>query len=194
MRAIVADCGFAVLMRRDALGAVDFLAVYVDVGAGSFVALSGEGWAGAQDGDDRERDEFHVCLPISATRLAWSGYDSSAQPRPTLTLRQGKSSRRGVQAPLIVIPCTPALSRVLNETPRDGLLILTTKTGQSFKRRYFAELWDRTAKAAGGTLWAALTATSCQPQRRRADPCISGRGGNTGGVSFAMGLDRRISA
>ena len=32
---------------------------------------------------------------------------------------------------------------------RTSPLILTTKTGQSFKKRYFARLWDETATAAG---------------------------------------------
>lgn len=77
-------------------------------------------------------------------RMAWSGYDGAY-----LKLRQGKSQRRGAQAPLTEIPCTKALRAVLDGLERDGLLILTTKTGQSFKKRYFAELWDRTAKAAG---------------------------------------------
>jgi integrase len=77
-------------------------------------------------------------------KLAWTGYDGSS-----LALRQGKSRRRGVQAPLITVPCTKALRRVLDGIPRVSPLILTTKTGQAFKKRYFAELWDRAAKAAG---------------------------------------------
>jgi integrase len=103
-------------------------------------------------------------------RLAWSGYNESL-----LTLRQGKSARRGAQAPLIEIPCTKALRLVLDNIPRDGLLILTTKTGQSFKKRYFAELWDRTAKAAGiadlhfhdlrGTAITMLSEAGCSTQQ-----------------------------
>ncbi len=42
-----------------------------------------------------------------------------------------------------------ALRRMLDSMERVSPLILTTKTGQSFKKRYFARLWDETAKAAG---------------------------------------------
>ncbi len=77
-------------------------------------------------------------------RLPWSAYDGTA-----ISLRQGKSARGGRQAPLITIPCTRALRRLLDELPRASPLILTTKTGLSFKKRYFAELWERATKAAG---------------------------------------------
>jgi integrase len=77
-------------------------------------------------------------------KLAWSGYDGT-----TLSLRQGKSRRRGVSGPLITVPCTAALRRVLDATPRVSPIILTTKTGHGFKKRYFAELWERAAKSAG---------------------------------------------
>jgi integrase len=103
-------------------------------------------------------------------RLAWSGYDGSS-----LTLRQGKSARRGAQAPLISIPCTIALRRVLDAMPRASPLILTTKTGQAFKKRYFAELWERAAMAAGlsdlhfhdlrGTAITMLSEAGCTPQQ-----------------------------
>ncbi len=79
-------------------------------------------------------------------RLAWSNYDGRA-----ITLRQGKSRRRGVDAPLITIPCTTTLRRLLDGIPRVSPLILTTAIGRSFKKRYFAELWDRSAKEAGIT-------------------------------------------
>jgi len=77
-------------------------------------------------------------------RLAWTGYDGSS-----LRLRRGKSGRHGAKAPLIYIPCTKTLQRMLNKMPRLSTLVLTTKTGRSFKKRYFAEMWDRTATAAG---------------------------------------------
>jgi len=77
-------------------------------------------------------------------RLAWSAYDGSS-----LTLRQGKNRRRGIEPRPIAIPCTTTLRRVLDAIPRVSPLILTTKTGRAFKKRYFAELWNRTAKAAG---------------------------------------------
>ena len=38
---------------------------------------------------------------------------------------------------------------MLDGMERTSPLILTTKTGQSFKKRYFARLWDQTATAAG---------------------------------------------
>ena len=103
-------------------------------------------------------------------RLAWTGYDGSA-----ITLRQGKSRRRGVEAPLITVPCTVALRRVLDAIPRVSPLILTTKSGRAFKKRYFAELWDRAAKAAGivdlhfhdlrGTAITMLSEAGCTPQQ-----------------------------
>jgi integrase len=76
-------------------------------------------------------------------RLAWSAYDGNQ-----ITLRQGKS-RRGNQAPLIHIPCTTALRRMLDGMDRVSPLILTTKTGQSFKARYFGRLWEGATIKAG---------------------------------------------
>ena len=38
---------------------------------------------------------------------------------------------------------------MLDGMERTSPLILTTKTGQSFKKRYFARLWDQTTTAAG---------------------------------------------
>jgi integrase len=58
--------------------------------------------------------------------------------------------------------------------PRVSPVILTTKTGQAFQKRYFAELWDRAAKAAGlvdlhfhdirGTAITMLSEAGCTPQ------------------------------
>jgi integrase len=103
-------------------------------------------------------------------RLPWSGYDSTH-----LHLRQGKSRRRGVQAPLISIPCTKALRAVLDGMQRVSPVILTTKTGQAFKKRYFAKLWESTAEAAGitdlhfhdlrGTSITMLSEAGCTPQQ-----------------------------
>jgi integrase len=102
-------------------------------------------------------------------RLAWTGYDGSS-----LSLRQGKAARRGAPGPLITVPCTKALTRMLDGMPRVSPLILTTKTGQAFKKRYFAELWDRAASAAGitdlhfhdlrGTAVTMLSEARCNPQ------------------------------
>ena len=79
-------------------------------------------------------------------RLPWSAYDGTA-----ITLRQGKNARNGRQAPLITIPCTQALRRMLDSMERVSPLILTTKTGQSFKKRYFARLWEKATADAGLT-------------------------------------------
>jgi integrase len=78
-----------------------------------------------------------LCLP-------WSAYDGAA-----ITVRQGKARRGRSSGPPVTVPCTAALRRMLDGMERTSLLILTTKTGQSFKKRYFARLWDETATAAG---------------------------------------------
>jgi integrase len=77
-------------------------------------------------------------------RLPWSAYDGT-----TITLRQGKATRKGVKAPPITIRCTATLRRMLDSMPRSSLVILTTKTGRPFKKRYFAELWERATIDAG---------------------------------------------
>jgi integrase len=77
-------------------------------------------------------------------RLPWSAYDGS-----NITLRQGKARRGKKPSPPVVVPCTAALRRMLDGMERTSPLILTTKTGQSFKKRYFARLWDETTTAAG---------------------------------------------
>jgi integrase len=77
-------------------------------------------------------------------RLPWSAYDGAS-----ITLRQGKARRGKSPGPLVVVPCTAALRRMLGGKERTSPLILTTKTGQSFKKRYFARLWDETTTAAG---------------------------------------------
>jgi integrase len=77
-------------------------------------------------------------------RMPWSAYDGNQ-----ITLRQGKSRRGGKTAPLIHIPCTAALRRMLDGMDRVSPLILTTKTGQSFKARYFGRLWEETTIKAG---------------------------------------------
>jgi integrase len=71
-------------------------------------------------------------------RLPWSAYDGTA-----LTLRQGKTGR------VVVFPCTQALRRMLDGIPRTSPLILTTRTGRSFRKRYFARLWKQATQAAG---------------------------------------------
>jgi integrase len=77
-------------------------------------------------------------------RLPWSAYDGVH-----ITLRQGKARRGRSLAPPIKVPCTVALRRMLDDMERTSPLILTTKTGQSFKKRYFARLWDEAMTRAG---------------------------------------------
>ena len=52
-------------------------------------------------------------------------------------------------APLVTIPCTRALRRMLDGMERRSPLILTTKTGQALQKRYFARLWEEAAAEAG---------------------------------------------
>jgi integrase len=77
-------------------------------------------------------------------RLPWSAYDGA-----WIKLRQGKARRGGKPGPLIEVPCTGALRRMLDGMARVSPLILTTKTGQSLKKRYFARLWDEAMRKAG---------------------------------------------
>jgi len=89
-------------------------------------------------------------------RLPWSAYDGVR-----ISLRQGKARRGGKLGPLVEIPCTAALRRMLDGMERVSPLILTTKTGQSLKKRYFARLWDEAMKKAG--LQSVLLPGSDQP-------------------------------
>jgi integrase len=77
-------------------------------------------------------------------RLPWSSYDGQS-----ITLRQEKASRRGIRAAPISVRCTAALNRMLNEIPRNSPLVLTTKTGLAFKKRYFAAKWKAATIQAG---------------------------------------------
>jgi integrase len=77
-------------------------------------------------------------------RLVWSAYDGA-----WIKLRQGKMRRGGKPGPLIEIPCTAALRRMLDGMERISPLILTTKSGQSFKKRYFTKQWKMTTRKAG---------------------------------------------
>jgi integrase len=89
-------------------------------------------------------------------RLPWSGYDGVR-----ISLRQGKARRLGRLGPLVEIPCTAALRRMLDGIQRISPLILTTKTGQSLKKRYFARLWGEAMEKAG--LQSVLLPGSDQP-------------------------------
>jgi integrase len=89
-------------------------------------------------------------------RLPWSSYDGLR-----ISLRQGKARRSGRLGPLIEIPCTAALSRMLDGMERISPLILTTKTGRSLKKRYFSRLWNEAMEKAG--LRSVLLSGSDQP-------------------------------
>jgi integrase len=77
-------------------------------------------------------------------RLPWSAYDGKK-----ILLRPGKSRRGQKRGPLIEIPCTGALRRMLDSIERTAPLILSTKTGRSFKKRHFLHLWNKAMKKAG---------------------------------------------
>ena len=79
-------------------------------------------------------------------RFAWTTYDGHS-----ITLRQGKARRIGRAAPVVRVPCTKALKATLDAAPRRAAVMLTTKTGLAFQKRYFAEQWAETCKAAGIT-------------------------------------------
>jgi hypothetical protein len=61
----------------------------------------------------------------------------------------GKVRRLGREAPLIRVRCTKALKSTLDAAYRRAAVILTTKTGRSYSKRYLAQLWEKTCKAAG---------------------------------------------
>ena len=76
--------------------------------------------------------------------LSWSAYDGAQ-----ITLHQRKRRRGGKPKPPTVIPCTATLRKMLDGMKRVSPLVLTTKSGRSLKKRYFARLWDETATKAG---------------------------------------------
>lgn len=79
-------------------------------------------------------------------KLAWGNYDGQR-----ISLRQGKSRRGERVGRLVTIKCTKALKSTLDGLDKKSTLVLTTKTGRAFKKRYFAELWEKTCKDAGIT-------------------------------------------
>lgn len=96
---------------------------------------------------EKATDEMKIALVLALhtgqrqgdlLRLAWSSYDGTH-----IRLRQGKTGRN------VVIKCTAALKTTLDGLPRKSPLILTTKTGRAFQKRYFFEQWDNVATAAG---------------------------------------------
>jgi integrase len=79
-------------------------------------------------------------------RFAWNQYDGSS-----ISLRQGKARRQGRAAPVVRVPCTKALKATLDAAQRRAAVMLTTKTGLPFKKRYFADQFEATCKVAGIT-------------------------------------------
>lgn len=77
-------------------------------------------------------------------RLPWSAYDGK-----TIKLRQGKSRRGNALGPLIEIPFTETVRHMLDSMERVSPIILTSKTGRPFKKRYFLHCWDKVLKEAG---------------------------------------------
>jgi integrase len=73
-------------------------------------------------------------------RLPWSAWDGER-----ISLRQGKGGR------LVEIRATAALRRTLDGIERISPLILTTRTGRAWKKRYFCEQWQEACEAAGIT-------------------------------------------
>lgn len=79
-------------------------------------------------------------------RLAWNSYDGER-----ISLRQGKARRGDRLGHVVVVPCTRALKATLDDLEHRSPLILTTKTGRAFQKRYFSEQWEKTCAAAGIT-------------------------------------------
>jgi integrase len=73
-------------------------------------------------------------------KLAWTNYDGAG-----ISLRQSKGNRR------VYVACTTALRSMLDGMDREAAVILATKTGRAWQKRYFAEQWDAASKAAGIT-------------------------------------------
>ena len=77
-------------------------------------------------------------------RLPWSAYDGKS-----IRLRQGKSRKGKKLGPVVEVPCTRALWQMLDDMDRVSPLILSTKTGRAFKKRYFLKRWRTVMEAAG---------------------------------------------
>ena len=75
--------------------------------------------------------------------MAWGNYDGSA-----IRIRQQKARRKGKTPPLLTIPCTAALKETLDGLTKRGALIMPTKTGRAFQKRYLSEQWEKTFIAA----------------------------------------------
>jgi integrase len=75
-------------------------------------------------------------------KLAWSQYDGRS-----ITLQQRKSRRLGGPARVVRIPCTKALKVSLDSAERRATVVLATKTGLAFQKRYLERLWEETCSA-----------------------------------------------
>jgi integrase len=71
-------------------------------------------------------------------KLPWSAYDGER-----ISLVQGKRKRA------VSIKCTAALKAHLDSLERRGLLILLTRTGHAWTKRYLNEKWNESCRAAG---------------------------------------------
>jgi integrase len=60
-----------------------------------------------------------------------------------------RARRLGREAPLIRVRRTKTLKSTLDAAYRRAAVILMTKTGRSYSKRYLAEQWEKTCKAAG---------------------------------------------
>jgi integrase len=76
-------------------------------------------------------------------KLAWSNYNGTH-----ISLRQNKARRDGKEGRLVTVRCTKALKETLDGIQKRGAVILTTKTGLAFKKRYFATRWAAVCEAA----------------------------------------------
>jgi hypothetical protein len=73
-----------------------------------------------------------------------------------------RRDRLAREAPLIRVRCTKALKLTLDAAYRRAAVILATKTGRSYSKRYLAQQWEKTCKAA--SLWSFISTTFAAPQ------------------------------
>lgn len=69
--------------------------------------------------------------------MKWEAYDGER-----ISVRQGKTKS------FVNVKCTAALKATLDGLPQKSSLILTTKTGRQFKKRYFSSKWEETCTLA----------------------------------------------
>lgn len=69
--------------------------------------------------------------------MRWEAYDGER-----ISVRQGKTKS------FVNVKCTAALKATLDGLPQESSLILTTKTGRQFKKRYFSSKWEETCTLA----------------------------------------------